>query len=73
MLAHKGYNMPPEANDEKEGEGDADAASGMGLGEGEGEKDVSDRLESEDQLEGATQEGQEKEDRADKDLQVIMI
>ena len=33
-----------------------------GLGEGEGVKDVSDKIESEDQLEDAKQKGQEKEE-----------
>jgi len=62
--------MPAEESDEKEGEGAAQQAQGLGLGEGEGEKDVSDRLESEDQLEGARQEGDEAEQPADKDIQV---
>lgn len=70
VLVHKGYNMPAEESDEKEGEGAAQQAQGLGLGEGEGEKDVSDRLESEDQLEGARQEGDEAEEPADKDIQV---
>lgn len=39
----------------------------MGLGDGEGEKDVSDRIESEDQLEDAQPAGQEKEKEEDKD------
>lgn len=38
----------------------------MGLGEGEGEKDVSDRIESEDQLDDAQPEGQERKNE-DKD------
>ncbi|KAK8382122.1 hypothetical protein O3P69_015232 [Scylla paramamosain] len=43
-------------------------SGGTGLGEGEGKKDVSDRIESEDQLESALKEG-EKEEAGDKDLQ----
>lgn len=39
----------------------------MGLGEGEGEKDVSERIESEDQLDDAQPAGQEKEQEEDKD------
>lgn len=39
----------------------------MGLGDGEGEKDVSDRIESEDQLEDAQPAGQEKEKEDDKE------
>jgi midasin len=34
----------------------------MGLGEGEGEKDVSDQIESEEQLEDARPKGEEKTD-----------
>jgi hypothetical protein len=62
--------MPEEVTEEESEDGPTKPAEGLGLGEGEGEKDVSDRLESEDQLEGARQAGQEKEDPADKDIQV---
>ncbi|CAB3367536.1 Hypothetical predicted protein [Cloeon dipterum] len=68
MLVQKGFNMPPEMADEKEGEGESEPSQGMGLCDGEGEKDVSDRLESEDQLEGARQEGDPEEEPADKDI-----
>jgi midasin len=62
--------MPEEVAEEESGDGPTQPASGLGLGEGEGEKNVSDRLESEDQLEGAKQEGQEEEEPADKDVKV---
>ncbi|KAF4522965.1 hypothetical protein B566_EDAN009555, partial [Ephemera danica] len=75
LLAHKGFNMPEETKEEESGDGPTQPASGLGLGEGEGEKNVSDRLESEDQLEGklqdrepapegegSDQEGEEKDD-----------
>lgn len=39
----------------------------MGLGDGEGEKDISDKIESEDQLEDAKQEGQTQQEKDDKD------
>ncbi|XP_059478111.1 midasin [Neocloeon triangulifer] len=68
MLVQKGFNMPPEMSDDKEGQGDSQPSDGMGLCDGEGEKDVSDRLESEDQLEGARQEGDPEEEPADKDI-----
>lgn len=46
-----------------------------GFGEGEGTKDVSSKLESEDQLDEAMKEGEEKkEDESnDKDLKVFLI
>lgn len=39
----------------------------MGLGDGEGEKDVSERIENQDQLEDAHKAGEEKEKQDDKD------
>lgn len=48
-------------------EGQTQSSGGMGLGDGEGEKDVSDRIESEDQLEDAQPAGQDKEKQDDKD------
>ncbi|KAF6211344.1 hypothetical protein GE061_011856, partial [Apolygus lucorum] len=52
-FAKNGYNVPEELRDEgEEGEGQ-ETKGGMGLGEGEGEKDVSDQIESLDQLEDA--------------------
>ncbi|KAK8382570.1 hypothetical protein O3P69_015426 [Scylla paramamosain] len=59
-----------ELQDEEGGEGatNFEDSGGTGLGEGEGKKDVSDRIELEDQLESALKEG-EKEEAGDKDLQ----
>lgn len=42
-------------------------SDGMGLGEGEGERDVSDKIESEDQLDDAQPAGKEKENNEDPD------
>lgn len=59
--------MPEEFSDELDSEGQStQQSSGLGLGEGEGEKDVSDRIESEDQLDDAQPAGQEKKNE-DKD------
>lgn len=66
-LVSKGFCIPPELSDEIDAEGQSQSSGGMGLGDGEGEKDVSDRIESEDQLEDAQPAGQEKEKEDDKD------
>ncbi|KAK7081093.1 AAA ATPase midasin [Halocaridina rubra] len=68
-LALKGFCSPKELETEAGNEGtkNSEESKGMGLGEGEGKKDMSDQLESEDQLESALQEG-ESEDPGDKDL-----
>lgn len=59
LVAEKGYCLPPEL----EGEGlEGEAGNGFGLGEGEGKTDVSDRIESEDQLEDARPEGEKREE-----------
>ena len=51
-LASKGFCLPPEIEEEASGEGatDFEDIEGGGLGEGEGMKDVSDQIESEDQV-----------------------
>lgn len=48
----QGFCIPPEFSDELEGEGATEFKDieGGGLGEGEGVKDVSDQIESEDQV-----------------------
>ncbi|KAF5287728.1 hypothetical protein FQA39_LY15748 [Lamprigera yunnana] len=66
-LATKGFCAPPEFSEELTSEGDNQISGGMGLGEGEGEQDVSDRIESEDQLEDATPGNEEKETQDDKE------
>ncbi|XP_076336290.1 midasin isoform X2 [Tachypleus tridentatus] len=61
-LAKKGFCLPDELSDEVQGEGATelkDIEEG-GLGEGEGVKDVSEKLESEDQLEDAKQQNDEE-------------
>lgn len=59
--------MPPEFSDELDSEGVSKPSDGLGLGEGEGERDVSDKIESEDQLEEAQPAGQEKNQEEDKE------
>ncbi|KAK4879011.1 hypothetical protein RN001_007157 [Aquatica leii] len=65
-LTAKGFCVPPEFSEELN-EGMNQASNGMGLGDGEGERDVSDRIESEDQLEDAEPAGKEKQEQDDKD------
>lgn len=69
-LATNGFCVPKDL-DLEEGEGDEQqegkTQNGMGLGDGEGEKDVSDRIESEDQLDDARPADQEKDKQEDKD------
>lgn len=72
QIAAKGFCRPQELDQEAEGEGKGEGNidfkdSGMGLSQGEGQKDVSDRFESEDQLESALQQG-EKEEEGDEDI-----
>lgn len=50
-----------------DGEGVSKPSDGLGLGEGQGERDVSDRIESEDQLDDAQPAGEEKEKDEDAD------
>ncbi|XP_072559009.1 midasin isoform X3 [Paramormyrops kingsleyae] len=63
-LAQKGFCLPQELM----GGGDSEGATefhdyeGGGIGEGEGTKDVSDKIENEEQVEDTFQEGQEKEE-----------
>ncbi|KAK0095768.1 hypothetical protein PV326_007436 [Microctonus aethiopoides] len=70
-LATNGFCIPKDL-DLEDGEADPDGTEqskdqgGMGLGDGEGKKDVSDRIESEDQLEDARPADEEKKDE-DKD------
>uniref|UniRef100_A0A8D2KWR3 Midasin n=1 Tax=Varanus komodoensis TaxID=61221 RepID=A0A8D2KWR3_VARKO len=62
-LAQKGFCLPKELMEEAAGEGGTEFHDyeGGGLGEGEGKKDVSDKIENEDQVEDTYQKGQEKE------------
>ncbi|CAH1278835.1 unnamed protein product [Diabrotica balteata] len=66
-LASKGFCIPPEFSDEFDKEGISKPSDGLGLGEGQGERDVSDKIESEDQLDDAQPAGKEKDNEEDKD------
>ncbi|XP_039293225.1 midasin-like [Nilaparvata lugens] len=62
-LSQKGFCTPEDLADElDEDGGESEAKGGMGLGEGEGQKDVSDQIESEDQLEEARPKGEERDE-----------
>ncbi|XP_039980712.1 midasin isoform X5 [Xiphias gladius] len=67
-LAQKGFCLPQELMDGGDGECATEFHNyeGGGIGEGEGTKDVSDKIENEDQVEDTFQEGQEKEEQQDK-------
>lgn len=69
QMALKGFSRPQELEDGAgcEGATKFEDSDGTGLGEGDGQKDVSDRIESEDQLESALKEG-ENEKSGEKDL-----
>ncbi|KAM9840331.1 midasin [Aulostomus maculatus] len=64
-LAQKGFCLPQElmAGGDSEGTTEFHDYEGGGIGEGEGTKDVSDKIENEDQVEDTHQEGQEKEEQ----------
>ncbi|XP_048793738.1 midasin isoform X1 [Lagopus muta] len=62
-LAQKGFCLPKELLEDEAGEGATqfhDYEEG-GIGDGEGKKDVSDKIESEDQIEDSFKKGEEKE------------
>ncbi|XP_053499982.1 midasin [Ictalurus furcatus] len=68
-LAQKGFCLPQELTGGGDGEGATEFHDyeGGGIGEGEGAKDVSDKIENEEQVEDTFQEGQEKsEEEPDK-------
>ncbi|XP_037374649.1 midasin [Talpa occidentalis] len=66
-LAQKGFCLPKEfMEDSAEGATEFHDYEGGGLGDGEGMKDVSDRIENEEQAEDTFQKGQEK-DKEDPD------
>lgn len=68
-LAQKGFCLPQELTGGGDGEGATEFHDyeGGGIGEGEGVKDVSDKIENEEQVEDTFQEGQEKsEEEPDK-------
>ncbi|KAG5846734.1 hypothetical protein ANANG_G00118110 [Anguilla anguilla] len=63
-LAQKGFCLPQELMEGGDGEGATQFHDyeGGGIGEGEGSKDVSDKIENEEQVEDTFQEGQEKKE-----------
>uniref|UniRef100_K7FQC1 Midasin n=1 Tax=Pelodiscus sinensis TaxID=13735 RepID=K7FQC1_PELSI len=62
-LAQKGFCLPKELMEDAAGEGATEFHDyeGGGIGDGEGKKDVSDKIENEDQVEDTYQKDQEKE------------
>ncbi|XP_074846986.1 midasin isoform X2 [Carettochelys insculpta] len=62
-LTLNGFCLPKELMEEAAGEGATEFHDyeGGGIGDGEGKKDVSDKIENEDQVEDTYQKGQEKE------------
>lgn len=69
-LATKGFCVPQDllSDEEQKEENDTKTGEGFGFEDGEGEKDVSDKLESEDQLDEARKpEDYDKNDQQDKD------
>ncbi|KAH0622150.1 hypothetical protein JD844_024188 [Phrynosoma platyrhinos] len=62
-LAQKGFCLPKELTEDAAGEGGTEFHDyeGGGLGEGEGKKDVSDKIEHEDQVEDTYQKGKEEQ------------
>ncbi|XP_066547692.1 midasin isoform X2 [Amia ocellicauda] len=71
-LALKGFCLPQDLMDDGSGEGATQFHDyeGGGIGQGEGVKDVSDKIENEEQVEDTFQEGQEKkeEDQDNKNI-----
>ncbi|KAJ1151695.1 hypothetical protein NDU88_004475 [Pleurodeles waltl] len=62
-LAQKGFCLPKELMEEEAGNGATEFHDyeGGGIGEGEGKKDVSDKIENEEQVEDSHRQGEEKE------------
>ncbi|XP_030578137.1 midasin [Archocentrus centrarchus] len=66
-LAQKGFCLPQELmTGDGEGAAEFHDYEGGGIGEGKGNKDVSDKIENEDQLEDTFKDGEEKEEQQDK-------
>ncbi|XP_054617732.1 midasin isoform X2 [Dunckerocampus dactyliophorus] len=66
QLAQKGFCLPQEmAAGDGEGATEFHDYEGGGIGEGEGAKDVSDKIENEDQVEDTFTEGKDKEEQQD--------
>lgn len=63
-LGSKGFCVPPDLQQDEEGEQKQEGkGEGFGLEDGTGENDVSDRIESEDQLDDAKKPGDEKDEK----------
>eukprot|EP00798_Chlamydomonas_sp_ICE-L_P024875 gene24875-10536_t len=65
-LVEEGYCVPEgegEGKDGGDGNGEFKECEGTGMGDGEGKKDVSDKIEDEDQLRGAQQKGKEPKEK----------
>nr|XP_057921265.1 midasin [Doryrhamphus excisus] len=66
QLAQKGFCLPQEmAAGDGEGATEFHDYEGGGIGEGEGAKDVSDKIENEDQVEDTFTDGKDKEEQQD--------
>ena len=69
-LAANGFCQPENLDTpEDDQEGGGTAEGGMGLADGEGQKDVSERIETEDQLEEARNPNEEEKDNERKDVE----
>ncbi|KAF3421618.1 hypothetical protein E2986_02010 [Frieseomelitta varia] len=69
-LATNGFCQPENLDTpEDDQEGGGTAEGGMGLADGEGQKDVSERIETEDQLEEARNPNEEEKDNERKDVE----
>ncbi|CAD1474144.1 unnamed protein product [Heterotrigona itama] len=69
-LATNGFCQPENLDTpEDDQEGGGTAEGGMGLADGEGQKDVSERIETEDQLEEARNPNEEEKDNERKDIE----
>ncbi|XP_033336576.2 midasin [Megalopta genalis] len=68
-LATNGFCQPQDANAPEDDQDGGPSEGGMGLAEGEGKKDVSDRIESEDQLEDTKGPNDQKKDDEKKDTE----
>ncbi|XP_031637557.1 midasin [Contarinia nasturtii] len=68
-LTTKGFCIPPDLMQDDDGQqnenGDGKEGEGFGLDDGTGEKDVSDKIESEDQLDTAKKPGDRDENKKD--------
>ncbi|KAG9282412.1 midasin isoform X2 [Astyanax mexicanus] len=71
-LGQKGFCLPQELMGGGDGEGATEFHDyeGGGIGEGEGVKDVSDKIENEDQVEDTFREGEDKEEKEPDDRDI---